>query len=334
MKMEVDNSRVKLVVQRRIVAISMLLLLAKVLAYLLTNSVSILTDALESIVNVTTGFISIYSLTVALKPKDNNHPFGHGKIESLSASVEGLLIIIAGVFIIFEAVKRLFIPTDIQQLDLGIIIVGVAGLCNYLLGYFSIKTGKKHNSIALVAGGKHLQSDTYSTIGLIIGLVIILLTGIVWIDSLIAILFGTIIIFTGIRILKETTSNLMDEADTDQISRIAEIIRDNRNERWIEIHHLRLVKYGDSHHMDCDMTLPWYLNINEAHHESDLLKKIIRDNYSTSIDLTVHTDGCHPELCTYCSINSCHVRKFPHKKELEWTPEMMTRHDPQIKRKT
>lgn len=327
-----DKSRAKLIVQRRIVFVSLILLVGKVVAYLLTNSVSVLTDALESIVNVSTGFISLYSLSIALKPKDSNHPFGHGKIESLSASVEGLLIILAGIIIIFEAIKRLFIPAEIQQLDTGIIIVGVAGLCNYILGHFSIKTGKEHNSVALVAGGKHLQSDTYSTIGLIIGLVIIILTGKVWIDSIIAMLFGSIIIVTGIRILRETTSNLMDEADSGQIAEIVEIIRDNRQEKWIEIHHLRLVKYGDSHHMDCDMTLPWYMNINEAHQESDKLKNVIKKNYSSNIDLTVHTDACHAGLCRFCEISSCDVREASHDSTLEWTVEMMTRHAPQIKR--
>jgi cation diffusion facilitator family transporter len=169
--MKNNNSEIKIVVQRRIVIISVILFFGKLIAYFLTNSVGILTDALESTVNVLTGFISLYSISISLKPRDKNHPFGHGKIESISASIEGFLILLAGLIIIFEAVKRLFRPVEIQQLDIGIIIIGIAGLMNYILGYYSKKVGKKHNSIALVAGGKHLQSDTYSTIGLVIGLI-------------------------------------------------------------------------------------------------------------------------------------------------------------------
>lgn len=140
--MEVNKHRVKLTVQKRIVIISVVLFIGKLIAYFLTNSVGILTDALESTVNVLTGFISIYSISVSLKPRDKNHPFGHGKIESISASVEGFLILLAGLIIIFEAIKRLFNPIEIQQLDIGIIIIAVAGVINYILGYYSIKTGK------------------------------------------------------------------------------------------------------------------------------------------------------------------------------------------------
>lgn len=155
-----DNKNLKFKVQLLIAIASSLIFIGKIIAYFLTNSVGILTDALESTVNVTTGFITLYAVYYSLKPKDNNHPFGHGKAEFLSASVEGFLIMIAGIIIIIEAIKRLFVPAEVSQLDTGIVIVAIAGLLNYLLGWYSIRIGKKNNSIALVSGGKHLQSDT------------------------------------------------------------------------------------------------------------------------------------------------------------------------------
>ncbi len=322
--MQNEPKKIKLIVQRRIVFFSVILFIGKLIAYLLTNSVGILTDALESTVNVLTGFISVYSISVSLKPRDKDHPFGHGKIESLSASVEGILILFAGLIIIFEAIKRLFNPIEIQQLDIGIVIIAVAGLINYILGYYSIKTGRKHDSIALVAGGKHLQSDTYSTIGLVVGLILLLVTKIAWLDSVIAVLFGSIIIFTGIKILKETTSNLMDEADVNMLKEIVEILYKKKSEVWINIHNLKLVKYGDSFHIDCDLTLPWYMNISDAHKESDLIMKIISDNYSQNIDFTIHTDECKPYLCKHCRIMDCNYRKQDFKIDLEWTLGEMT----------
>lgn len=322
--MQNEPKKIKLIVQRRIVFFSVILFIGKLIAYLLTNSVGILTDALESTVNVLTGFISVYSISVSLKPRDKDHPFGHGKIESLSASVEGILILFAGLIIIFEAIKRLFNPIEIQQLDIGIVIIAVAGLINYILGYYSIKTGRKHDSIALVAGGKHLQSDTYSTIGLVVGLILLLVTKIAWLDSVIAVLFGSIIIFTGIKILKETTSNLMDEADVNMLKEIVEILYKKKSEVWINIHNLKLVKYGDSFHIDCDLTLPWYMNISDAHKESDLIMKIISDNYSQNIDFTIHTDECKPYLCKHCRIMDCNCRKQDFKIDLEWTLGEMT----------
>lgn len=109
--------------------------------------------------------------------------FGHGKIELISASIEGILISIAGGMIIYEAIKRLLVPDEIQKVDIGIYIIAISGVLNYLMGWYSIHIGKKYNSIALVAGGKHLQSDTYSTIGLVVGLVLLYFTKITWIDS-------------------------------------------------------------------------------------------------------------------------------------------------------
>lgn len=137
-----NNKNLKLRVQRIIAIFSVLIFAGKLTAYFLTNSVGILTDALESTVNVITGFITLYAVYLSLKPKDENHPFGHGKAEFLSASIEGFLITIAGLVIIFEAIKRLFIPVQITQLDIGIIIVAVAGLLNYLIGWYSIRIEK------------------------------------------------------------------------------------------------------------------------------------------------------------------------------------------------
>ena len=304
---------------------SVILFFGKLMAYYLTNSVGILTDALESTVNVITGFISLYSISAALKPSDADHPFGHGKIESISASIEGFLILLAGLIIIFEAVKRLFMPVEIQQLDIGIVIIAIAGIINYILGYYSIKTGKKHHSIALVAGGKHLQSDTYSTIGLVIGLVLLLITKMAWLDSVIAIIFGCIIIITGYRILRETTSNLMDKADFIILEKVTEILWENKSDNWINIHNLKLVKYGDAYHIDCDLTLPWYMNIADAHKESDLITKAISEHYPENIDFTIHSDACTNEWCKHCKISDCKFRKQDFVNDLEWTIEEITK---------
>jgi cation diffusion facilitator family transporter len=320
-----EINTIKFTVQRRIVFGSAVILAAKLAAYFLTNSVGILTDALESIVNVTAGFISLYSISIALKPKDADHPFGHGKVEMLSASVEGFMIILAGIIIIYEAVKRLFIPSDIQQLDLGIIIVAVGGFINYLLGYYSIRVGRKHNSMALIAGGKHLHSDFYSTIGLVIGLILLFITKIAWLDSAIALIFGSIIIITGIKILKETTSNLMDETDFNLLENLTEILWENKSPNWIDIHNLKLLKYGDSQHIDCDLTLPWYINIKEAHKEGELIKEVIISKFTEIIDLNVHTDACTNDLCRLCLKSACKYRENEFVKEVKWDVKSITK---------
>lgn len=298
----------KFKVQRIIAIASCIIFVGKIIAYFLTNSVGILTDALESTVNVITGFLTLYAIYVSIKPKDENHPFGHGKAEFLSASVEGFLILVAGLIIIIEAIKRLFIPSEVSQLDIGIVIVAIAGLFNYLIGWYSIRIGKKNNSIALISGGKHLQSDTYSSIGLVIGLILLYYTKLAWLDSLIALIFGAIILITGFRILKETTSHLMDEADFKLIERFGKIIEENKPNQWIDIHNFKLVKYGNVFHINCDLVLPWNLYLSDAHNEGEKLKKLLVSNFSEDIVFNLHTDECFKKYCKHCNMEDCKER--------------------------
>lgn len=311
---------------QRIIAISSVLIFAgKLFAYFLTNSVGILTDALESTINVTTGFITLYAVYVSSKPKDENHPFGHGKAEFLSASIEGFFILMAGLIIIFAAVKRLFIPVQISQLDIGIIIVAIAGFLNYLLGWYSIKIGKKDNSIALISGGKHLQSDTYSSIGLVIGLVLLYYTKLAWLDSIIALIFGAIIVITGLRILKETTSNLMDEADFKLIEQFGKIIENNKPEEWIDIHNFKLVKYGKVYHINCDLVLPWNMNLSEAHEEGEKLKNLLVSNFPADIVFNLHTDECFKKYCKNCKRVDCKERTADFETQLHFVIKSFTK---------
>ena len=151
-----------------------MLLAVKVIAYYSTHSVSILTDALESIVNVAAGFIGLYSLFIAAKPRDIDHPYGHGKAEFLSAAVEGTLIGSAGAIILYKAIQNLINPVELEKIDYGIILVAITAVVNFLLGYYCLRVGKKNNSAALAASGKHLQSDTWSTLGIVVGLVLVI----------------------------------------------------------------------------------------------------------------------------------------------------------------
>lgn len=298
-------------IQKWIVSISLLLLCGKFLAFYLTNSVGILTDAMESIVNVVAGFISLYSLRWAAKPKDKEHPFGHGKIELISASVEGLLISIAGGVIIFEGIQRFFLPATIEKLDIGIIVVAAAGLLNYIMGWYSVRMGEKYNSMALIAGGKHLQSDTYSSIGLVIGLILLFYTGIAWIDSALAMTFGAVIVITGLSILKKTIANLLDRADNEVLDSIAQSIKENRQPDWIDIHNTKIIKSGSYLYIDCDLTLPWFYNIMESHQACDNLKKTFCSKFSDKVQVSIHSDPCWMKHCEHCEIAHCYSRKTP-----------------------
>lgn len=316
-----DKAKHNLRVQKLIAGLSILLFIIKIIAWYLTNSVAILTDALESIVNVIAGLIGVYSLYVSAKPRDYDHPYGHGKVEFISAAIEGTLITVAGFVIIYEAVNNLLHPHYIKQLDYGIILVMATALVNYIAGMLCVKTGKKNNSLALIASGKHLQSDTWSTVGIGVGLVLILITKIYWIDSAVAILFSFIIIYTGYKIVRSSVAGIMDEADEALLNKLVQLLNNNRKENWIDLHNLRIIKYGATLHMDCHLTVPWYLNVHEAHNEIDSLSGLVKNEFGESVELFVHSDGCLDFSCGICSKTDCPVRKNPFIKKPEWTIE-------------
>ena len=305
--------------QRVVVIIAIALFLIKIGAWYLTNSVAILTDALESIVNVVAGLIGLYSLYVSAKPKDHDHPYGHGKVEFISAAIEGTLITIAGLFIIHEAVNNLREPHVVQKLDYGIYLVAVTAVINYIAGVICVKTGLKNNSLALIASGKHLKTDTYTTAGIIGGLTLLLITKIAWIDSAIAILFALIILVTGYKIVRSSIAGIMDEADVELLKKMVDMMNQNRGANWIDLHNLRIIKYGPTIHLDCHLTVPWYFNVHEAHREIDELSELVRKHYGESVELFVHSDGCLDYSCSICDIKECQVRKRPFEKKIRWT---------------
>lgn len=298
-----------------------MLFIIKMVAFWVTRSVAILTDALESTVNVIAGFIGLYSLYVAAKPRDENHPYGHGKAEFLSAAVEGTLILIAGMVIVYESISNFIHPHPLQKLDQGIILVAATAVINFVVGFISIRKGNKNNSLALIASGKHLQSDTYSTLGIILGLVLIRLTGIATLDSVTAIIFALIIIYTGYRILRHSLAGIMDEADKELLQKMLAVLNANRRGNWIDLHNLRVIKYGGQLHIDCHLTVPWYLNVVEAHKEVEELGKLIKREFGNAIELFVHTDPCLDFSCPICINEHCTVRKHPFEKTIEWTLE-------------
>ncbi len=302
-------------------AISVLLLAVKFIAYYTTYSVAILTDALESIVNVAAGFIGLYSLHVAAKPRDTDHPYGHGKAEFLSAAIEGTLIGAAGAIILYKAILNLINPVEIKKIDVGIWLVAATAVANFIVGYFCLHIGKKNNSLALEASGRHLQTDTYSTVGIIAGLLLLHFTGYKWIDSVVAIGFGFFIVYTGYKIIRHSIAGIMDEADEKLLGKMVEVLNANRRENWIDLHNLRVIKYGSVLHVDCHLTVPWYLNVHEAHAEIDALGNLIRKEFGESLELFVHSDGCMPFQCRICSKADCTVRQHNFEKKIEWTLE-------------
>ena len=316
-----ESATQNLRVQKWVAGISILLLAIKFYAYYSTHSVAILTDALESIVNVAAGLIGLYSLYVSAKPRDQDHPYGHGKAEFISAAIEGTLIGSAGTIIMYKAVQQMINPVPLHKVDLGMLLVAATAIVNYATGAICLRIGKKNNSLALVASGKHLQSDTWSTAGIIAGLTLLYFTGLQWIDSAVAIVFGFIIIFTGYQIIRKSIAGIMDEADNQLLGKLVVLLNARRPENWVDLHNLRVIKYGAVLHLDCHLTVPWYLNVHEAHKEIDALAEMVRAEFGESVELFVHSDGCLPFSCRICSKEGCKERQQAFEKRVEWNME-------------
>ncbi len=308
-------------IQQWITLLSVVLFAAKIAAYYLTNSLAILTDALESIVNVLAGFIGLYSLYVAAKPKDIEHPYGHGKAEFISAAAEGGLIIAAGLLILYETFQNIIDKKPLEQLDIGLYVVAATAVVNYVAGLICLKRGKQNNSLALQSSGKHLQIDTFSTLIIIAALIVMLFTQLLWLDKVIAFILGIFVIYNGYKIIRRSIAGIMDEADMELLQKMVDVLNANRRPNWIDLHNLRVIKYGIVLHIDCHLTVPWYMNVMEAHAEVEALISLIKREFGDAIEMFVHTDACLEPSCPICLKENCNVRQHPLNHRVEWTLE-------------
>src|SRR6266567_6502158 len=237
-----EDSRVRVRAGMISLAVAVVLLGAKYQAYLLTGSTAILSDALESIVNVVAAVFGLGGLIFAGRPADRNHPYGHGKIEFFSAAFEGGLIAFAAVVIIYEVVLSLIRGGEVRQLESGLLIVLAAGLVNLVLGWYLVRTGRKHASLTLVADGQHVLSDFYTSAGIVVGLLLVRVTGVPWLDPLVAAVVALNLMWTGFRLVRHAAGGLLDEEDTRLLNRLLDVLRGHVGQGVIRIHHLRDVR--------------------------------------------------------------------------------------------
>ena len=307
--------------QRAVAILSVLLFLIKIIAWYQTHAVSILTDALESIVNVIAGFFGLYSLILSAKPKDSEHPYGHGKVEFISAAIEGTLILLAGLTIIWESVQQLWNPTPLHRVTDGMLLLGTTALINAGLGWWANKQGNKQKSLVLIASGKHLMADALTTGGILVGLGLIRFTGSTWLDPVIALGLAVWIIHTGYQIIRQSISGIIDEADHALIDQLILYINQHRKPNWIDLHNLRVIKYGSKLHLDAHLTLPWFFNMYEAHREIDGLSELVQKHFGQSVELFIHTDGCLDFSCSVCDRLDCDKRQQAFVSKIPWTRE-------------
>ncbi|HSE06234.1 MAG TPA: cation diffusion facilitator family transporter, partial [Methylomirabilota bacterium] len=246
-------------------AVSVALLAAKYQAYLLTGSTAILSDALESIVNVVAAVFGLGGILFAGRPADRNHPYGHGKIEYFSAAFEGGLIAFAAVLIVYEVILSLIRGPEVRALDVGVSIVLGAGLVNLLLGWYLLRTGRRHQSLTLMADGRHVLADFYTSAGIVVGLLLVRVTGLAWLDPVVAAVVALNLLWTGFRLVRVAAAGLLDEEDTALLDRLLKVLQPHLGQGVIRIHHLRAIRAGRFHHVDAHLVVPEFWTVERSH---------------------------------------------------------------------
>jgi cation diffusion facilitator family transporter len=312
-----QRERLRVITWVLIVGVAITIL--KFVAFFITHSNAIYTDALENIINVLAAAVAFYSIYLSARPKDLNHPYGHGKIEFFAVGFEGALICFAGINILYRAIYGIIFPSVLDNLVQGIWLTSIAGAANLLMGWIVVQKGKKLKSVTLEADGKHLLSDAYSSLGLIIGLILIQLTGIQMLDNIIALILAGVILWSGSRLIRKSVAGLMDEVDEDLLNKIVEILQANRKPQWVDVHNLRVQKYGPDIHIDCHVTLPFYFDLQQMHDELKAIENLLEINTQTNVELFIHVDPCLPECCSYCTMGNCAERSAALKAPIVWT---------------
>lgn len=266
------------------IAAALVTIALKTSAWLLTGSVGLLSDAAESVVNLVAAIVALIALRVAAKPADKNHHFGHSKAEYFSAAVEGVMIFVAAAVILVVAIQRLLNPQPLEQVGIGLIISVVAGAVNGAVALVLIRAGRKHNSITLRADGNHLMTDVVTSVGVVIGVALVWLTGWELLDPIVAIVVGLNILWTGWKLVSESTSGLMDESlPKETNARIREILA-AKSSSEVTFHALRTRVSGARAFMEMHMLVPGTWSVKKGH---DAMEDLIDDLHREFPDLSV-----------------------------------------------
>jgi len=304
----------------RVVSLSIgagiLILSLKYVAYLVSGSTALLSDAIESVVNVVAAVFALGAVIFAEKPADREHPYGHGKIEHFSAAFEGGLIALAAVMIWWEAISALHAQLSgtfhIKELGKGLIINVIAGSMNGLLGLFLIHMGKKHRSRAIEADGHHVLSDFWTTLGIGAALLVVKFTGILWLDPVMAMVVGTLLAVTGFKLVRSSSQALLDMEDPILLKQLIEVINRVRPADVIAIHELRTLRAGRYTHVDIHMVIPEFYTINRGHDLADEFGKRVIAEATLEGELHTHVDPCQRAWCRQCGVEPCPVRREAH----------------------
>lgn len=300
------------------IAAAIVTILLKYYAYHVTGSVGLLSDALESFVNLFAAAFGLLMLTISQKPADEGHRFGHGKAEYFSSAIEGALILVAAFTIIWSAIPRILHPAPLENIHTGLLFSLVASLVNLAVGLTLIHHGKKYKSILLEADGHHLMTDVFTTVGVIAGIILVMLTGWLIIDPLIAILVALNIIYTGYRLLSRSASGLMDATIPEEDLHKITLYLDSMKVQQIEYHSLLTRIAGQRKFISLHLLLPGEWTVKKGHDCADEIEEAIISLFDEPVTVSTHIEPVE-DPASMKDIGLDRPRTLPHRKEQKKT---------------
>lgn len=283
------------------IAAAILTITLKSIAYLLTNSVGLLSDAMESFINLAGAVMALAMLIIAARPADDDHNFGHSKAEYFSSGVEGMLIFITAIFIGIFSIQRFFAPKSIEKIGFGLAMSVFASFINLFVSLILSRAGKKNNSITLKADAKHLMTDVWTSAGVLIGVGAVALTGWVALDAIVAFLVACNIVWAGISIIKKSVSGLMDKALTIDEQNLIKNILDKYKQSGIEFHALLTREAGAKQFVSFHVLVPGSWSVHQGHQLLEQIETDIRNAFPRII-ITTHLEPIEDPI-SYVDIN-------------------------------
>jgi cation diffusion facilitator family transporter len=304
----------------------------KFYAYWITGSSALLSDSLESIINLVAAGFSLFSVVLSAKPPDATHPYGHGKIEFFAAGFEGALIVLAAMAMFTKGIEHVLSPHALPHLETGLMILIVTGLVNLALATILMRTGIRTKSLVVEAHGRHVFTDVWSSAAVVLGLVSVHVTGWYQLDGGVACAVGVNMLFMAVAVVRRAFGGLMDESDPDLLREIGLLLQQHRKGLWIDAHRLRAWKSGQRIHLDFHLILPRDLPLEQGHREVKELELIFGEHFGGQAEILIHLDPCEDPECPVCGNDPCALRTEEISQTGTWHWRELTRDTPRTEK--
>lgn len=293
-------------------AVSLVIMTLKWWAYVISGSVALKTDALESFINIVAVIMAITAIYQAERPADDNHPYGHGKIEFFSSAIEGGMLLFGGCYLIYESIQNLLNHTQVQELGLALVISAASGIMNGILGAWQLRAGKRLQSEAIIADARHILSDFYTSVGIVVGLIIAKLTGYMFLDSVFAAAIALLLLKHAYEILRRSAMLLSDSEDPELVEQVTTLLNSNiRPKDIIDIHRFRSFRSGNKNYIDLHVVVPEFWNVRQAHDAAENFCSDLKKSLEKESEFHPHVEACMRKYCSHCEVENCAIREAP-----------------------